>query len=220
VINTSLTRINYNNIINLYELLKKFNIKRWRISVPFYEGKWKARSHLYAVSIDEEIYVYKELLKRYINEKPFDIELGYIIRYYVNSSHHKVKRNYGLNDYVCGYYRQYVVILPSGDVTFCPRLLRKEFIVGNILQKTLKELWTSSKMRFFKDLRIKDFLKISKENVDETFLLHYGVGCPANSYLINNNFFSIDKIAFSIFRKIQSDEDMLHLLSSLGGDCF
>jgi len=188
--NTSLSVFvdNDQEIERFYELVKTLGIYRWRVSTPFLEGNWRDNSLKFGITIERELQIFLKLLQFWLNDaKPFDLELGHIFRYVAGEYS---RMAYKESDYLCDYFRERIVILPNGEVGACPLLINPPYLVGNIRERSLKEIWQDKRMRYFKDLRICDILVKKCHSCSK--LSECGVGCRANSVLRGGRYEDID----------------------------
>ncbi|MCW4029312.1 MAG: radical SAM protein [Candidatus Bathyarchaeota archaeon] len=200
VINTNLTNVNCNVIINFYRFLKELGISKWRISRPFNMGAWENQEKKFGVSLEEEFDCLTKLLRLYREDgEPFDLDLGYI---YKNEKGHKLKDSYSLDDFVCAYYRQFLVIYQNGNVTFCPKLNSGSIVAGNIIKEELKDIVERKLLWQQKDLRIKD---MNGTCLSCKHLNKCGAGCRANAYQSTGDINGVDLEACDKFKLIASD---------------
>jgi radical SAM protein with 4Fe4S-binding SPASM domain len=193
VVNTTLNKYNIGEMHALYALLKSLKVKRWRISKPFLAIRWKNNCSDMAVSTKQELELYNRLLKSYIREVPFDLELGNVFKFIDGAV---VKQEYSLNDASCGYYSDSIVVWPNGDISPCHKLYHSEFISGNIYMKNLKAIWESSHMTTYKNLKIADLMR-NRNSCKECYnrldcVRLFGAGCYANAFLSSNKENEID----------------------------
>lgn len=175
-------------IKKFYELIKALKIYRWRVSTPFLEGNWKDNSLKFGISIERELQIFLKLLQLWLYDgKPFDLELGHVFRF-IGGEYSQM--TYKETDYVCDYFRERIVILPDGGVSACPLLIIPPYLIGNIREQPLKEIWESDKMRYYKDLTIQDILTDKCRSCDR--LAKCGIGCRANSVLRGGRYEDID----------------------------
>jgi len=63
------------------------------------------------------------------------------------------KANYEQDDdFCCPELWRRLVILSDGTATLCPRDMRKEYIIGNINEQSISEIWTGEKMQHARNL--------------------------------------------------------------------
>jgi len=176
-------------IRQIYELVKELNIYRWRVSGPFLEGSWRENFQAFGVPPDKELSIMLSLLQMWlIDGKPFEMELGHVFRYIEGKC---IRRSYKKGDYVCDYFRDRIVLMPDGGVGACSLLVTPQYIVGNVRQQSLREIWESDRMRYYKDLRIKDILT-TERCCTCSHLSECGLGCRANAVLNNGKYEDID----------------------------
>ncbi len=176
------------DIENFYELVKELKIYRWRVSSPFLEGNWKDNSLKFGISIRKELQIFLKLIRLWLKDgKPFDLELGHIFRYVGGEYAQMI---YNESDYVCDYFRERIIILPDGNVGACPLLITSPHLVGNIRDLSLRKIWGSNKMRYYKDLKIQDIIKEECRSCAK--LTKCGLGCRANSVLMGGQYEDID----------------------------
>lgn len=177
VINTILYNGNLGDIAELYEKLKSLRISRWRVDSPFPMGQWRNSRESLEAKTTDEIEVYKQILAMWERDgRPFELELDHLFKYMHGSLG---EESYDSNSYVCcDLYRNGCTVWPNGDVSPCG-LLYKGHIIGNVVEFPLSEIWESEKMRFYKELRVKDVLS-NKCSVCK-YLKECGTGCRGNS---------------------------------------
>jgi len=176
------------DVREIYNLVKSLGIYRWRVSGPFLEGNWKTNFQTFGVSPEKELSILIDLLQMWLyDEKPFEIELGHIFRYIEGQC---IRRHYKRNDYVCDYFRDRIVLMPDGSVGACSLLVTPQYLLGNIREQSLRTIWESAEMRYYKDLKISD---ITDDRCHECRRLpECGLGCRANAALIGGNYEGFD----------------------------
>ncbi|MDD2754218.1 MAG: nucleotidyltransferase family protein [Methanothrix sp.] len=208
LINTSLTKLNKDEIEDIYILVKDLNISKWRISQPFPVGQWISNKQDLSVPLSEEKTIYENVLSLWEKEgHPIEIELGSAFR--IQFSKYYMSR-YNEDSYACGYYRDSLSILPNGDVIPCGALALEQMVCGNLREHTLSEIWMGHKMRAFKDLKIKDLLRYqeNKKCVGCKFLSICGLGCRVRSLYYAKDIYHIDPILCELYT--QNYEDMFN----------
>lgn len=189
---------NCDKLIDIYEYLKKYKtLHRIRFDSGFELGNWKDNCKKFGVSLNEEVDAILKFLNHWESDgKLYEIEYGHLFRYLYNKKFSFQDLNYTTNSLCCEYYRDYVFVFPNGDVTPCA-LTWPNYICGNIRNSSLENIWESSKMRHFKDLKISD-LKIEKCNSCE-MLKFCGAGCRGNAMLANNGLYGVDPEICNLF---------------------
>ena len=188
--NTSLNVFfdNEQQLAKIYQLIKDLHIYRWRISSPFLEGSWKENFEKYGISTETELQIMLKILKMWLDDgRPFELELGHIFRYIKGKC---IQRVYSENDYVCDYFRDRIVIMPNGEISACSLLIAPPYILGNIRNHSLQEIWESDKMRYYKDLKISDVMEDKCRSC--TKIAQCGMGCRANAVLTSGVYENID----------------------------
>jgi len=176
------------DVKEIYSLVKSLGIHRWRVSGPFLEGNWKTNFQTFGVSPNQELSILIDLLQMWLSDgKPFEIELGHIFRYIEGKC---IRRRYEKNDYVCDYFRDRIVIMPDGNVGACSLLVTPRYFIGNVRKQSLREIWESKEMRYYKDLKISDVIDDRCRGCQR--LPECGLGCRANAALIGGNYEGLD----------------------------
>lgn len=200
-INTCITALNKEQMVELYHIIKSLNVERWRVAAPFDVGSWRIADPKLKVSIEDEIEVCMKIFDVWKKDgEPFILQLDHIF-------HSENRREeWSIDDYVCNYDRETCAILPNGDVIPCDALFGAGVIVGNILNKPLNELWESKEMRKFKDLKVKDLLlEECNATCNNCNLLKYcGLGCRLNAYIKTGNIYHYDPCICEIVKKFQN----------------
>lgn len=138
-----ITTINKKNIIELddmYHLFSSLGVSIWQLQIAMPMGNFKAHQDLYLVpnDIDEIIdFAYERL------GKGVTIALADCIGYY-NQKSMAVVRNHIAKDWCwqgCGAGKQSIGILHNGDITACTSLRSSEFVVDNVLRRSLMDIW-------------------------------------------------------------------------------
>jgi radical SAM protein with 4Fe4S-binding SPASM domain len=174
VINTVISELQASSAIELYSLLVKYKILRWRVDVPFPMGSAITHWSELQLSPERELLIYQQILEMWLlDNMPFDLELGHYFRY-INGHIRTIE--YSQNSFVCGYNRDSIVIWPAGEVTACSRVV-PDSSWGNVKETKLNTIWESQYIRAMKDKRVRDFPKCRSCD-------HYkycGGGCPAEN---------------------------------------
>lgn len=175
-------------IRKLYELVKSLGVYRWRVSGPFLEGNWKTNFQAFGISPDKELSIMLVLLQMWLADgRPFEMELGHVFRYIEGKC---IRRSYKKGDYVCDYFRDRIVLMPDGGVGACSLLVTPHYLIGNIRQQSLRDIWESDQMRYYKDLKITDIIDARCLSCSQ--LSECGLGCRANAVLSKGKYEDID----------------------------
>lgn len=182
VINTVMNKYNIKDIPEMYEIIQNLNINSWRIGFPKKTGFFKRNNEL-ALKWDMIAESSFSLLKHHIeNGKPFHLQMEYLYREELLENFEKLTDN----DYVCDYEsrRESCCIKPNGDVVACAYCT--DFPVGNIRKNSLKDIWYSSHMKKFKEIKIKDVYECKDCNLRQ----YCATGCRINAFFINGNYYN------------------------------
>lgn len=182
VINTVMNKYNIKDIPEMYETVQKLNINSWRIGFPKKTGFFKKNNKL-ALKWDMIAESSFSLLKHHIeNKRPFHLQMEYLYREELLENFEKLTDN----DYVCDYEgkRESCCIKPNGDVVACAYCT--DFPVGNIRKNSLKDIWYSSYMKKFKEIKIKDVYECRDCNLRQ----YCATGCRINAFFINGNYYN------------------------------
>lgn len=145
---------NLNDLKSVYQFIKELsNLKNWRIDL--------AESSLYHTNNFEIFKPNKEKLYPLYNfaKEIKDIQVNY------DSLKPKEKKNFSikekLNDFksrsVCSANYSHLFILPDGQVTTCEEFYwHPNFLVGNVLNQSLLEIWNSDRCKYLALIPQKD----------------------------------------------------------------
>lgn len=181
-INTLLTKYNYSEMIKLYEVLTRLNIDGWRVSTLFPHGRGSKYYKSLHVSINDELKLYYEILKKYLADNTsFDLELGNVVRVINGVFWFERYNNHSLT---CWYFSNQIVIWPNGTVTPCPWL---QIYLGNVKKERLIDIWKRSLK--YKKIKVSDIKKCSKCQL----LYLCGGGCRARALLMKGSLLEKDE---------------------------
>jgi len=154
---TILTKYNSSiaELEKMYDLFKGYkNIRRWEIRVGF--------KSLYSKKNFEEIKIEEKEIKaieKWISTKQkvskFEIQWspGREVNFF--------KAKNGSKDFAgsrCSADTLHIFILPDGKVTICEQLYwKKNFIIGDLKQNSISEIWNSDRALFFANITQKDY---------------------------------------------------------------
>jgi len=147
IIHTILTKYNSNiedieSIFNFLLTVKNINI--WRIDLAehtMYKEKESFNNFKIAESQKIPLLKYFEKIKK---QSKFEIEYNLNIETYTLDKINKISNFKNRN--LCSGNLSYMYILPDGNVTICEELYwQPNFILGNVSQNSIKEVWNSKK---------------------------------------------------------------------------
>lgn len=145
------------------ELFKHPNIDLWRIDPATYSMPKGVKSfENYKVTKHNLLEIYD-----YIKSQSYPIRvLANSLYNNVNKSQKKKNNDFIENRVLCTANYSHLFILPDGKVTICEQLYwNSKFIVGDVLESSLAEIWTSDKAKYLYNLPQKD---ISDESACKT----------------------------------------------------
>ena len=94
----------------------------------------------------------------------------------------------------CEYKKQALAIKPNGDVVACTAFTN--LIIGNLQQKSIREIWYSEKMQKLKQIKV----SCVKECTDCEYLYLCGTGCRMMSLSKTGSLFSKDESACKLYK--------------------
>lgn len=164
IVHTIITNTNDHecDMLSIFNFLNKFNnIRYWLpeiVGPSIYTGKddfdtFKARRNN-IIKLQKQIDYYAMYSKyKIINglKKLDDLDDRV-------SNKSEEKLEHFIDRGICSGNFSHMYILPTGDVTICEELYwNKKFIIGNILEQSLYEIWTSEKARNLYEIKKEDF---------------------------------------------------------------
>lgn len=180
-----------------YTLVKDLGIKRWRVSVPFMEGSWQKNYKDFAISFEQELEMYEQIIKLWIADgKPLEIELGHVLRYVDGEV---ILNKYSPNDHACDYFLERVAIWPDATVSPCSMLMDKPYAVGNLKENTLIELWENPVMRYYKEIKINQTGNEECKTCDK--ISECGVGCRATAIFAGGTYEDVDPYTCAAYKE-------------------
>lgn len=142
------TTINSDNIPQLdemYEILVQKKVFAWQIQTALLMGNMEKHSHLMGSpkDIDEIIdFAYSK-----IDRDEIQIHLADCIGYYNHKEievRNKLKKSKNYNWKGCQAGKRNIGILHNGDILGCTSIRSREFIEGNIRERSLRDIWEDS----------------------------------------------------------------------------
>jgi radical SAM protein with 4Fe4S-binding SPASM domain len=141
-INTVITPINYDDILNLIQFLTSYsNVYRIAFS-PYSKSRFHHKDSYYVApeAYSELIKKVKKILNSFPNVKFFP---GEILPDYAKIPQ-KIKEKEWANRAFCTGGRQGFVLLPDGKVTMCEELYyHPDYIMGDLSKQSIMEMWQS-----------------------------------------------------------------------------
>lgn len=184
-VNTMITDENLKELLEMYNLLKKMKVDRWRLDFVFNSGNANENS-LKLTNTIELFKVLEKLIKTYIKERP-DLILD-INKVFRSSFLYGFEPfNYSLNSKPCEYQGS-LTIRPNGDVSFCPSMNKT---YGNILTEDVLEIIEKPEWKEFANIKVKD-LDDKCKNCE--FMKYCGGGCRADGYYDTGNIKGISSL--------------------------
>lgn len=182
VVNTALNICNIQDLEKMYEMMRKLNIRSWRIGYPKRTGSFANKDYQsfeapFKIILERCL---KLLHYHFAKGQPFDLQIEYLYRKSLIENFHEVVDD----DYVCDYEnrREGCCIKPNGDVVSCAYCCDQ--VLGNIKQQSLWDIWYSDRMRAIKNLRVKDIQDCKDCEIRNLC----ATGCRANAYFLGGEF--------------------------------
>lgn len=94
----------------------------------------------------------------------------------------------------CEYKKQALAVKPNGDVVACTAFTN--LIIGNLKQKTIKNIWYSQKMQRLKQIRISDIMECT--NCEYLYLC--GTGCRRMAFADKGSLNAKDESICEIYK--------------------
>lgn len=194
-INTMVTRLNVNELLDLYRFIKENACcQMWRLDVPILSGRCKQFAKEVVLDDSNLFQELKKLIAIYIQERP---KFRMIISNIFKSS--LVDRGFyehTLTEHPCDYALGSLTVRPNGDVSFCPSLI---LIFGNVNDSSLRKIMKNKNYLDFVNLKIQDIKKCS----DCKYLYICGTGCRADAYELEQGIKGRDPSACSHFNHFE-----------------
>lgn len=174
-INTIINKFNVDYLDEIYQFLKTYHPKAWRIDIPFNTGRYKQ----YKNDIHEEdfelIFInLSKIIETYLQENP-DFEL-WIFNVYQPGMEDCDFVEKTLDIHPCAYNKRNLGIRGLGEVTPCSRFL--ELPLGNVKNSSIREVKDSSQFQDFWNIKLSDFEECSPCK----YLKICGCGCRAFAF--------------------------------------
>ncbi len=201
---TSIDRLNIGCLSDTYELVKRLDVRSWRISTPQKLGNWREAGT--AISIDQEAEAYAPLLERWLRDgKVFGLQLGSIIRSsrLENAETDLRVLSFTPDDYDCGACREYPCLLPDGTLIPCPGYVDSPLQqhMPNLLREDLSSVWKDSLVRRIIDMKKSDLLAGNPECAVCDLFKECGIGCRASALIETGDLTAKDPISCDLYKK-------------------
>lgn len=192
------------SVLATYELVKELDVRSWQISAPNDAGNWQAPTS--ALSLDEEVELYKPILKKWHKEKhPLDIQLGAFFNNKADSINKdkKTASKYSWESSACGACSLSTYLQPDGTLLPCHMLTGTSYHdkMSNVLEKGLSEILGSSNIMDFARTKKGDLLPYNPSCMQCELFEQCGMGCRARSLTHAGNINSKDPIYCEMFQQ-------------------
>ena len=192
-VNTVITRHNFFELQQFYEKVVRSNIKRWNISIVRPMGAAANKWYDIYPDIMNNYWYVEQLVKQFMNEEKIEITFLFdfkFVKKYLQKRIRKKAANITTNCMLELSNNSMLTISPKGDVYICPYLQFTR--LGNIRERSLKDLWINSKFH-------QPLLDIGKKRMDtickkcQHLLLCRG-GCIAHVLSLKGNICACDPV--------------------------
>ena len=158
IVHSIITNINDNpeDMLSLFDFLKKFkNIRYWLPEVAGPSIYAKINDYNMFKADKQKIATLQKTIDFLIKNSTFKIINGFQKVSFKEGERTEVdKMKSFLNRGICSGNFSHMYILPTGDVTICEELYwNKRFIIGNIINQSLKEVWESKSAKNLFELK-------------------------------------------------------------------
>jgi radical SAM protein with 4Fe4S-binding SPASM domain len=186
-INTILhNRANAQDVENLYCEIKNRGFDRWRVDTPFNAGNWVEAKDKFNLDFEEAFERFNLILRLWFRDAmPFELELDHVLKF-IGGQFYYIDQ-YSVDSPVCPC--RTLPIWPDGNITWCQDLYGEQFVIGNIYDdvNTLYD-----KYKPYKQRTIGEMIQSVPQCRECGYLNYCGVGCRANSILLNGKYFDKD----------------------------
>jgi len=194
-IGTCVHRFNVHEILEMYSLMKKLNVSKWRLAVPKPVGRFLQNSNSVAANWFDVLEAYRKLIDIHLKEvKIINDERVLPLHIGIEEVFHtelliRTLNVFQKNDLACFYHKNHCSIKANGDVVPCGYL--DDIVSGNVKNEGLKKSWESKTMQGIKNIRISEV----KDCCNCEFLHYCGTGCRAIARQIKGSLFAKDPYA-------------------------
>ena len=224
-VSTCVDRLSLSVLPDTYELMKKLDVRVWRISTPQETGNWRGTTT--ATTLDRQADVFAPLLKRWLEDgRPFGLQLcgffaggrmgtpesGGPARPAGRKPEGKVARKfrgfpdepgYEPKNYVCGACREQPNLLPDGTLVPCPGYVDSilQARMPNLLHEDLSQVWTRSFLREIVEMKKKDLFARNPECATCELFKECGVGCRVSALTATGDLMAKDPVMCELCKK-------------------
>lgn len=194
---TMLSQEGVSELNSLYETLKHFRLKHWRIDIPFFTGRYRNSKNIFKqADFLNIILAVRDLIIKYKKDKP-KFELG-IATIYKSDIDYSQMFNFTSRDHPCEYNRYAICLRPNGDLSFCPSL---NLVFGNIKKE-------GNFINLIKQIRAKNnFYKIKISQLKDCLGCRYlnicGGGCRADALYLMGDLVKRDSVNCSLLPLVE-----------------
>ena len=191
IISCVVTKINVGDIEKTIDFLNTIGIKRVRIApASFFSEKTKLNKKEILLDKQQLESLGKKVVSLSKKYKSMEFSISPVLLSY------KKDTGYIPDILYCTVGQSILYISSSGDVYPCNGLIFPEFKIGNINNKSIKELWLKSDiLRSFRKLEVNDFNKCKNCDLKESC----NGGCRGNAYRIFNSVTEHDPVYCAYF---------------------
>jgi len=192
VINTIVLDVNQKDIYKLYHKIKKLEVDRWRVDMPFIFGRYIKNIKKYAPPDPK---YFTEIFKKIIQEENKNGNKMILEIFNLYKSQFKPSNTvvFDTNTHPCEYKRELLSMKPNGDIIFCPSL---NFAMANYrIDGSLSGAFKKERKHSFYNIKTSDL----KDCVNCRYLKICGGGCRANAIYEFNDYCGKDSTACATF---------------------
>jgi radical SAM protein with 4Fe4S-binding SPASM domain len=184
---------NIEEMEKIFKLALNLNVDTFGI-VDLYPIKRSSEAE--EVSVSQKYETFQRLSKIYEEKKPRKLRIGLLIPPAM------IPQPLKEVEYGCGYVCSFPSLLginANGDVAPCDGLLNfKQFILGNIRKKSLKNIWNHSLMKKLRGIKKNDLRGVCKKCKHLSFCMG---GCRARAFIEYGNFQAPNPLCQSFYDK-------------------
>lgn len=195
VIATCIDRNNLGALAATYEVLKEFDIQRWRVAMPQAIGNW--RESATSLTLEETLPVCTAVTKQWHRDgQPFSLQM---LDY---RSDEEVQVCYGPDSYDCMAARESPSLLPDGTLLPCPAYTDTvtSAQMPNLLQEPFSRAWAESTLRKLLDTKKSAVLAQNNECASCEKFVRCGGGCRASAVSATGELMSVDPAVCQMYK--------------------